>query len=213
MKKYDLIRSDDSIIRVLEIQKDQILIIDCIKQSMPVWVESVLLESYFECSGRDLYDATDDVVITDIDALNADQRKVIYERYTMIAPILSFITDDKMRSQLICSVAEDHKISKQTVRNYLCLYLTYMEITVLAPKKRKVDRELTQDEKNIRWALNKFFYTTAKQSLMTSYTMMLKEKYCDAMGVLMKEYPSFYQFRYSIARQESCKISIFQEMA
>ena len=48
----------------------------------------------------------------------------------------------------------------------------------------------------MRWALNKFFYTTKKQSLMTAYTMMLKEKYCDAMGVLGEEYPSFYQFRY-----------------
>ena len=57
-------------------------------------------------------------------------------------------------------------------------------------------RELTQDEKHMRWALNKFFYTTKKQSLMTAYTMMLKEKYCDAMGVLAEEYPSFYQFRY-----------------
>ncbi len=230
MKKYDLLRSGDSIIRVLEIQKDQILIIDCIKQSMPVWVElesldSVLLESESvktcsQCSDRELYNATGVVSMdadsgrklsacTDdelyeatgftsvaIDALDAEQRKVMYERYTMITPILPFIADDKMRSQLICSIAEDHKVSRQTIRHYLCLYLTYMEITVLAPKKRKVDRELTQDEKNIRWALNKFFYTTAKQSLMTAYTMMLKEKYCDAMGVLVKEYPSFYQFRY-----------------
>ena len=31
---------------------------------------------------------------------------------------------------------------------------------------------------------------------MTAYTMMLKEKYCDSLGVLTKEYPSFYQFRY-----------------
>ena len=31
---------------------------------------------------------------------------------------------------------------------------------------------------------------------MTSYTMMLKEKYCDSLGILAEEYPSFYQFRY-----------------
>lgn len=73
-----------------------------------------------------------------------------------------------------------------------------MNITVLASRKRLADddAELTQDEKNIRWALNKFFYTTKKQSLMTAYTMMLKEKYCDGMGVLADIYPSFYQFRY-----------------
>ncbi len=114
--------------------------------------------------------------------LDADQRKTIYERYTMIAPILSFVADDKIRRQLIQSAAVEHCVSKQTVRNYPCLYLAYLDVSVLAPKGRQNNRELTQDEKNIRWALNKFFYTTAKQSLMTAYTMMLKEKYCDGLG-------------------------------
>ena len=64
----------------------------------------------------------------------------------------------------------------------------------------------------MRWALNKFFYTTKKQSLMTAYTMMLKEKYCDAMGVLGEEYPSFYQSDIIIVRQGRCRTSIFQGM-
>jgi len=72
-----------------------------------------------------------------------------------------------------------------------------MNITALAPRQRlEDDGKLTQDEKNIRWALNKFFYTPKKQSLMTAYTMMLKEKYCDGMSILGDTYPSFYQFRY-----------------
>ena len=120
----------------------------------------------------------------------------MYERYTMIAPILPLVADNRMRSQLICSIADVHGASKQTIRSYLCLYLAYMDVASLAPKCREDNRALTQDEKNIRWALNKFFYTTKKQSLMTAYTMMLKEKYCDALGVLAEEYPSFYQFRY-----------------
>lgn len=196
MKKYNLLRSGDSIIRVLEVQQERVLVIDCINRKMPVWVEPELLESYVRCTDGELFEVSSVDAIRDTDALDADQRKVMHERYTMIAPILSFIADDKMRSKLICSIAEESRVSKQTVRNYLCLYLSYLDIAVLAPKKRKDERELTQDEKNIRWALNKFFYTTKKQSLMTSYTMMLKEKYCDAMGVLSEEYPSFYQFRY-----------------
>ena len=196
MKKYDLLRSGDNIVRVLDIQDDRILVIDCLKQTMPVWVESELLESYVGCTGGELFGFSSVDVIGDTDALDADQRKIMHERYTMIAPILPFISDNKMRSRLICSIAEDYQVSKQTIRNYLCLYLSYLDVTVLAPKKRKEDRELTQDEKHMRWALNKFFYTTKKQSFMTAYTMMLKEKYCDVMGVLAEEYPSFYQFRY-----------------
>lgn len=195
MKKYDLLRSGDSIIRVLELQGDRVLIIDCIKRTMPVWVEVVALDSYSECTIGELSEVTE-VVLVGVDDLDAEQRKTMYERYTMIAPILPFLADDRMRSRIICSVAEGHGVSKQTVRNYLCLYLAYMDVTALAPKRREDERQLTQDEKNIRWALNKFFYTTKKQSLMTAYTMMLKEKYCNALGVLAEEYPSFYQFRY-----------------
>lgn len=165
MKKYDLLRSGDTIVRVLDIQDDRILMIDCIKRKMPVCVKTELLESYSECSNEELFEITG-IRIVDVDALDADQRKVMHERYTMIAPVLAYVSDEKMRSKLIYSIAEEHKISKQTVRNYLCLYLSYLDVTILAPKKRKDERELTQDEKHMRWALNKFFYTTKKQSLI-----------------------------------------------
>ena len=195
MKKYDLLRCGDSIIRILEIQPDRVLVIDCIKKSMPVWVEPTVLESCSKCTSDELSEITG-IIITETDDLDANQRKIMYERYTMIVPILTFVTDDTMRSRLICSVSTEYGVSKQTLRNYLCLYLVYMDITVLAPIKRQGDRELTQDEKHMRWALNKFFYSTKKDSLMTAYTMMLKEKYCDTLGVLAEDYPSFYQFRY-----------------
>ena len=189
MKKYDLLRSGDAIIRVLEVQGDRVLVIDCIKRTMPVWVDAMELESYSECTSGELSQVTG-TIPSDVDALDADQRKVMYERYTMIAPILSFVADGRMRSQQIVSAAEEYGVSKATVRNHLCLYLSYMDVTALAPKRREDERQLTQDEKNMRWALNKFFYTTKKQSLMTAYTMMLKEKYCDALGGLAEEYPA-----------------------
>ena len=104
MKKYDLLRSGNSIIRVLEVQGDKVLVIDCIKRTMPVWVELDTLESCSECTNDELSEVTG-VVIVSVDDLDADQRKTMYERYTMIAPILSFVADDRMRSRLICSVA------------------------------------------------------------------------------------------------------------
>ncbi len=196
MKKHDLLKSDKTIIRVLDIQPDRILMIDCIKRTMPVWVNPSAFDSYSVCSIEALNEATG-YAVPSMDTLDADQKKTMYERYTLIAPILPFISNDKMRSRLIASMAEEHGVSKQTVRSHLCLYLAYMDIIALAPRKQQYDDvELTPDEKNIRWALNKFFYTTQKQSLSTAYTMMLKEKYCDSMGTLMDTYPSFYQFRY-----------------
>lgn len=196
MKKYDLLKNGNHIIRVLAIKPDRIFIIDCIKKTMPVWVKPSALDSFSSCTDKELYKITD-FIIMDIDTLDANQRKIMYDRYSLIASILPFVTEEKMRSKIICSIATEHEVSKQTIRNYLCLYLAYMDMAVLTPPKRlNGGTKLTQDEKNIRWALNKFFYTTKKQSLMTAYTMMLKEKYCDGTGVLEDAYPSFYQFRY-----------------
>ena len=50
MKKYELLRSGDSIIRVLEVREDKVLVIDCIKQTMPVWVDLSKFDSKEECS-------------------------------------------------------------------------------------------------------------------------------------------------------------------
>ncbi len=77
---------------------------------MPVWMELDALESCSECTSGELSVATG-VVVVGVDDLNADQRKIMYERYTMIAPILTFVADDKVRSRLICSVAEEHMYS------------------------------------------------------------------------------------------------------
>jgi transposase InsO family protein len=162
---------------------------------MPVWVVVSTVEGYTTCTDEELREVTG-IKVSPVDDLDAEQRKTMYDRYTMIAPILAVVSDEQLRSRMICTVASSSGVCKRTIRNYLGLYLSYMDVTALAPKRREDDRALTQDEKNIRWALNKFFYTTKKQSLMTAYTMMLKEKYCDGLGVLTEEYPSFYQFRY-----------------
>ena len=78
MKKYDLLRSGDKIIRILEIQGDRVLVIDCIKRSMPVWMEKIELESYAVTTSGELSEVTG-VAPVDVDTLDADQRRVMYE--------------------------------------------------------------------------------------------------------------------------------------
>ena len=63
MKKYDLLQSGDNIIRVLEICGDSVLVIDCIKRTMPGWVEIVALESYSECTIGELAEATGVILV------------------------------------------------------------------------------------------------------------------------------------------------------
>ena len=195
MQKNQLLQYGDQIIRVLDTEDDRVFIIDCIKKTMPVWTDAGLLNEYVPCSEDTLQEITDTFLV-DFESLDAESRKTAYERYTMIAPLLPFISDQKKRKELINHLSDINSVSKQTIRYYLCLYLAYQNIAILIRKQSVKESVLSQDEKNMRWALNKFFYTKNKNSLPVAYTLLLKEKYCDSLGNLLPEYPSFYQFRY-----------------
>lgn len=197
--KNQLLQNDNQLVRVLDSTTDKVFIIDCIKKTMPVWTDTESLKDYLPCSEDTLQEITDTILI-DLDNLDSEGRKTAYERYTMIAPLLPFVSDPKKRKELINSLANINSVSKQTIRYYLCLYLVYQNISILIRKQSVKESVLSQDEKNMRWALNKFFYTKHKNSLPVVYTLLLKEKYCDSLGNLLPEYPSFYQFRYFYRR-------------
>ena len=185
-----LLRKNDKIYRVLESDDDNFFVIDCIKRTMPVWNND--LHGFSEMTEQELLDLTDMV----IPELSDENMGVVNRRFGMIAPILSVVSDESERSKIIRTIAVDKGISKQTIRYYLCLFLVYQNKLVLAPKQVIKEADLTKDQKNMRWALNKFYYTEHKNSLRTAYTFMLKEKYCDSYGQLFDEYPTFNQFRY-----------------
>ena len=185
-----LLKNENQIFRVLKTQDDKSLVIDCIKKTMPKWIDIDGLSDFTECSEATLHELTQYLSNRE---LTQDEQRIAQEHFTMIAGVLPFIGNEQKRSQMIDFLAEHQ--SKQTIRKYLCLYLVYQEIAALAPPPR-AEKEVTQDEKNMRWALNKFFYTKNKNSLMTAYTLMLKGKYCDQQGQLVAAYPTFDQFRY-----------------
>lgn len=185
-----LLKNENQIFRVLQTQSDKSLVIDCIKKTMPKWVNTAALSDYTECSETALHELTQ---YPGSRELTPEEQRIAQEHFTMIAGVLPFIGNEQKRSQMIDFLA-DHQ-SKQTIRKYLCLYLVHQDIDALAPPP-KAEKELTQDERNMRWALNKFFYTKHKNSLMTAYTLMLKEKYCNQQGQLVAAYPTFDQFRY-----------------
>ena len=202
MQKNDLYFKEDLIIRVLDVKKDRALMIDCIRRTMPQRKDIASLTGWEKCSEEKLYEIAD-VDLPELDSIYPENRKVAYERYTMIAPILRLLPDEKKKCEMISAIANNEKISKQTVRKYLCLYLAFQNIAILAPKDKDSDTSLTKDEKNMRWALNKFYFSYQKHSLSTAYTMMLKSKYCDGNGELLPEYPTFNQFRYFYRKRKN----------
>lgn len=195
MKNNELLKCGEGIIRILDQQQNSVFIIDCINQTMPKWVSDIDLSIYESCTEREMMEKTN-IFIQDMESLDAESRKFIYSHFSMISSILPFVTNVEKRSQMIGMIAKERCISKVTLRHYLCLYLIYQDISVFCPKKKEIKKELSVDEKNIRWALNKFYYTKYKNSLKTAYTLMLKEKYCDGTGALLAKYPSFDQFKY-----------------
>ena len=195
MKKNSLWKRNETILRVLEIQDGRMLVIDCTRCTMPVWKDGGELQGYEPCTEEMLREQTG-IVLCKMEELDADRKKTAYERFTWIAGILPFLAEDGKRSRMIAALAAQHQVSRQTIRSYLCQYLAYQDPCVLAPCQKKKGRPLTPDEKNMRWALNRFYYTKNQNSLSTAYTQMLKERYCDAAGKLLPEYPSIHQFRY-----------------
>ena len=189
MQKNELLKKGDAVIRILGIEEDRCLIINCVNPTMPRWVTFNELDGWEPCAEGDYHKS-------DVGDMTAQQKKVMHERYTLIAPVLPFIHKESMRSVIIQQVAEMNGVSKQTIRKYLCLYLASQKIESLAPGTLCREKPLTSDEKNFRWALNRYFYTQRRHSLATTYTLMLKEKYTDAAGQLVEGYPPFHRFRY-----------------
>ena len=185
-----LLKNNDTIIRVLKSEEDKSLVIDCIKRTMPKWVMTSSLSDFEECTELVMYEETN---YSYARQLSTQDQRIAQARFTMIAGILPFIGDEQKRSQMISFLAD--QCSKQTLRRYICIYLVYQDINCLAPQPRH-EKLLTPDEQNMRWGLNKFYYTQQKQTLTAAYTMMLKAKYTDKEGKLLPEYPSFTQFRY-----------------
>ena len=199
MKVNDVIRKDDVVMRLLLIDDERCLCIDCNSRKMPFWMPLNVLEGCQEAP---------EPVKTE--NLTPRQKQVAHERFTLIAPALALLKDDAERIRIMHIIADGNGISLQTLRRYLCTYLVYQDISALAPAKRKQVNVLTQDQKNMRWALNKYFYTTKKSTLTEAYIHLLKERYCDPEGKLLPDYPSLRQFRYFEARyrkQENYLIS------
>ena len=212
----EFIKYNDRLCRILKENGERSLIIDCMATRLPVWINN---------------DAFDDLPETEIIAsdvikgilsieeaeLNPAQTAVINKRFTMIADILPVIENKAERAEQIKAAAKRFGVSIVTIRTYLCRYLVSQSRNGLVifydgikekEDKQSEHRELTKDQKNMRWALNKYYYNTKKNSLNHAYINLLKEKYLTEDGALLEEHPSFYQFRYFYRKTRNCQNEI-----
>ena len=110
MLKNKLLQKDNNIVRVLEIENSKALIVNCIKRSVPQWMNTAELTEYAECSINDLSEITG-VCPRPIDELDNESRCIAYKRFTAIAGVLPYIADDKSRCHAISNMAQLFNIS------------------------------------------------------------------------------------------------------
>ena len=199
MLSKSLYDNSKTIYRVLAEQGTKLLVIDCIKRTMPMWLPKDRVAEWQQIEEQALHEKTGILPLTE-DALSKSALACAHKRYSMIAPAVAVVTDKKQRNDMIIWVSNEYGISKQTVRKYLCLFLVYQTVSILAPIDSTNEAYLTKEQKWMRWALNKFFYTCRQNSLRTAYLYLLKEKYLDDKGQLLEKHPTYYQFRYFYRR-------------
>ena len=195
MRQNDLLKSDNGDhLRVLLYGDQQSYVVNCQRCKMPFPISTPSLLQ-MEKLPQDMYR----LLSLDED-ISERQRQQRDRRAELIAPLLveECICDKSYRNRVLREIVSGNSISRKTVLQYLWLYWVYQSKNALIPAEKSPTekRPLSSDEKTIRWALNKFYYTPQKQSLQTAYKMMLRAKYCDAKGRLKPDYPSFWQFRY-----------------
>ena len=200
MKAQDLIETEGTIYRVLAKENRKILLIDCMRQSTPHWCEESGLGDYKTVTETYLLEKTG-MAMPNLEDTNPKLRSTAFQRYTAIVGILPVIGDNHKRLCAIRESAEIYGMSKQSVRKYLWQFLVFQSVAALMPAERGTyQKPMTEDEKNFRWAINKYYYTAHRNSLMDAYTYMLKARYCDENGKLFEQMPSFNQFRYFYAK-------------
>ena len=74
-----LLKKDNQIIRILKTRDNKVLVIDCLKKTMPAWITSAEIESYVDCTKEELYEVTNVDIHRE---LSGDEKKIAHERFT-----------------------------------------------------------------------------------------------------------------------------------
>lgn len=164
MKKHDILAAENGEhIRVLLCGEEQSYVVNCQHFRMPFLVASDLLAE-LQPVPADTYS----VFVVDED-IRTKQRTERNRRLDLIAPLLddACICDKSHRNKVVRRVAAEHSVARRTLLQYLWRYWVFQSKNALLPAERPSPKphELTADDKAIRWALNKYYYTPQRQSL------------------------------------------------
>lgn len=112
MTKNELLYRDDKIIIIIQANDNQLLVIDFIRMTMPVWKPLKNFDGYELINKQRLYqqygfECEDD---EDIEAYHG---QIMYKRYIIIAGVIAFIGDIKQRNAAIQNVSDEYGIKTE----------------------------------------------------------------------------------------------------
>lgn len=195
MREKDILCDKSGLtVRVLVLEEHASWVVDCSRCRMPFMLDNGILNDMEAVNAGEYR-----IPFTD-EELDAKQKETRDKRNALIEPLLAVecITNKATRNRIVGEIVTTEGVNRKTIQQYLWRFWVYQSRNALLPaeRKKKESQQLTQDQKNMRWALNKFYYSRNRHTLKNAYTLMLKEKYTDVLGVLQEPYPSFWQFRY-----------------
>lgn len=192
-KDNELLKHNGVIYRVLAHSDDgNILVINCSHIGAPKYVREENLNGAVSVSEQEMRMETNRIIPEHLDPR---QEQECNRRYARVSPALMYLTNERKRYSVLAESATALHLSRRRLKDDFNLYLAYQTKAVFAPHLHSKP-ELSVDQKNMRWAINKYYYTRYGKSINGTYVMMLKERYCDTTGNLLPHHPSIHQFRY-----------------
>ena len=193
--KNQIIKKDDIIYRILDVKNNKYLLVNCKKLRMPFWIDNKEVIDY------EVIEESDFLKLLNIDICNYDDldnvdKKITNDRFGSISLLINSVGDFHKRNELLKLCSNSYGVSIETIRSRLWNYLVFQNICILAPYKSDELKEVSNDEINFKWALNKYYYNGLELSLMETYRRLLKDKYCDKTGELFESFPSYRRFYY-----------------
>ena len=174
MRTNEIYKKNDTLYRILYLG-EKVLVIDCVKRTMPYYVDVDFLNDSVLINEDELLVTTGICIKNELS--DKEKSEALLKRAS-ISLILPVVHDVDKRNEAIDVSSKVYKVSKKTIRNRLCNYLAFMSLSIFVPNQ-KVARDLSDDERNFRWVLNKYFYNAYKLNLNKTYEILLKEKYSD----------------------------------
>lgn len=114
------------------------------------------------------------------------------KRYELIYTALRekrCITDDRYRSALFKKIAEGSGTTVSRVRKLYCNYLATGSLMRKKPRERTVREDYDA-------AIRKYYFSAKRNSLRTTYELMILERYTNTAGALQEDIPTWDSFKH-----------------